>query len=841
MISRCVSGLVRAAVPISSMRLRSVVVSLVSLLAVAPHGSMAQSVSAGVEPNVPEKAGKEIHAFRISGPPPVIDGSLDDDVWLKAQDIDDFVQVDPDNLAAPTERTVIRVAYDDRYLYVGAWCYTRDPATLMTGLARRGNLPAADWIGIGIDSRHDHRSAYGFRVNPSGVMDDLAIVDDSRTDPDFEAVWEVKTSISSEGWFAEYRIPFSQVRFEVPPGGGAVWGFHASRRVQRRGENDNWVANPRGSVGIASRYGHLVFDAPLTPPRRLEISPFVLGRLEQSPKATDYGAATGVDLRVGLGSAFTLAATVNPDFGQVEQDPAVLNLSVFEQFFPERRPFFLEDSRVFALSSFSQFPDFYSRRIGQRPGRIALNAGDTLVSRPDTTTILGAAKLTGRKGQWTYGGLTALTSAEFATVNATSTGSGGEATTARVRRLIEPRSLYAVGRVQRDLQAGASTIGLLGTNVTRDGVADSTTGGGDASVRWGRNHYLWNTHWVGTRTPVAGVVRSGVGGASNVSYDGKYLNYNVHFDHFGRDFRNADLGFLTTRTDKNEVAAGLDVGQPDPRGLIRRSRIGVNVLRQWNGTGLVFGNSVSVNSSVTFDNFWGVFGFFDRDFDTLDDLDTRGGPPIFRLADNSYNVGLNSDSRKRWGISLTQGWGRNRAGNRQVTTSASVRLQPSSRLTSSMSTNYTSATDAAQWIQNSDADADGVTDHVYGTLRRHVVNITGRSTFAFTRDLTLEAFLQPFVAAGDYTDIRKLARANSFDFRPVSLTTDPDFNRKSLRGTVVLRWEYIRGSTLFVVWNRTASDLARPGTFSPRRDIGDTFTAPGTNVLAVKITRWLTP
>ena len=823
------------------MHLRSVALSLVSLLTLAPPGAMAQSVRAGVEPNVPEKAGKEIHAFRISGPPPVVDGILDDDVWSKAQGIDDFVQIDPDNLAPPSERTVIRVAYDDRYFYVGAWCFTRDPATLMTGLARRGNLPNTDWIGIGIDSRHDHRSAYAFRVNPSGVMDDMAIVDDGRSDPDFDAVWEVKTSISKEGWFAEYRIPFSQVRFEVPPTGGTVWGFHTSRRVQKRGENDYWVANQRGSVGIASRYGHLTFDGPLKPPRRLEISPFVLGRVEQTPAKSEFGAGTGADLRVGLGSAFTVAATVNPDFGQVEQDPAVLNLSVFEQFFPERRPFFLEDSRVFALSPFGQFPDFYSRRIGQRPGRVALRTGDTLVSQPDTTTILGAAKLTGRKGQWTYGGLTALTSEEFATVDAATTGASGQPAVARVQRLIEPRSLYSVGRVQRDLKAGASTLGLLATNVTRDGVADATTGGGDVNVRWGGNRYLWNTHWVGTRTPITGAVKSGVGGASNFSYDGKYLNYNAHYDHFGRNFRNTDLGFLTTRTDKNEVTAGFDIGQPDPRGLIRKSRIGVSVLRQWNGNGLVFGNSVSMNGNVTFDNFWNVFGFFDRDFDTLDDLDTRGGPPIFRLADNFYNFGLNSDSRKRWGIHLTQGWGRNAAGNRQVMTSATVRLQPSSRLTSSVSANYTSATDAAQWITNTDADRDGVTDHVYGTLRRQVMNVTGRSTFAFTRDLTLEAFLQPFVAAGDYTGIRKLARANSFEFSPVALTSDSDFNRKSLRGTVVLRWEYIRGSTLFVVWNRTASDLSRPGTFSPWRDIGDTFSAPGTNVLAVKLTRWLAP
>src|SRR6185295_1551051 len=380
---------------------------------------LAQGPATSAEPVVPEKAGKELHAFRIRGAAPRIDGRLNDEVWNHAQAFEDFVQEDPDNMAPPTERTVVQIAYDDRYLYFAAHCYTNDASKIRAGLGRRDNFPqSSDVIAFSLDPRHDHLTGYIFRVNASGVQADQTSFDDTSSSSDYDGVWEAATQVTADGWVAELRIPFSQMRFNVPPPGAqAVWGLQVRREIPLRGEVDRWVPTPRGQQGQVSRYGHLIFDDRLTPPRRIELLPYTLGRLEKaSGTSSDHSIGAGTDLRIGIGPSATLSATVNPDFGQVEADPAVLNLSIFESFFPEKRPFFLEDSRVFVLQ-YNQVQDFYSRRIGRTPGRFELQSNETLVRKPDNTTIIGAAKLTGKSSGWTYGGLTALTAREYATVD----------------------------------------------------------------------------------------------------------------------------------------------------------------------------------------------------------------------------------------------------------------------------------------------------------------------------------------------------------------------------------------------------------------------------------------
>ena len=281
------------------------------------------------------------------------------------------MQRDPENGAAMTEATRIQVAYDDRYLYIAILCEDGTPDGIAAGLGRRDELPSSDYVSVGFDPRHDHLTGYVFRTNPSAVQLDFAMTDDDRDDRDYNAVWEVRTQIGERGWTAELRIPFSQMRFAVSPSPGQVWGFQAERWIRRKAEHGSWVSKPRGERGEVSLFGHLVFDAPLTPSRRLELTPYTLTRAERDSTpdtgaTSDFGAAIGGDARLGLGSAATLAVTVNPDFGQVEQDPAVLNLSVFETFYPEKRPFFLEDSRTF-VPPYNTFQLFHSRRIGRTP------------------------------------------------------------------------------------------------------------------------------------------------------------------------------------------------------------------------------------------------------------------------------------------------------------------------------------------------------------------------------------------------------------------------------------------------------------------------------------------
>jgi hypothetical protein len=812
---------------------------------VASGACLAAQTIQNSEPAAQDKAGKELHALRVAASSPVrIDGRIDDEAWMRADVISDFQQEEPDNLMAPTEQTRVRVAYDDRYLYVGLEMSMRDIADLRDGLGRRGSAPPSDRVIIGFDTAHDHQNAYAFEVNASGVQNDYLQVDDTRTNNDYEAVWEVATLHTATGWNAEFRIPFSQMRFPVQAGDRTVWGFQVRRDVFVRGEQDWWIARPRGAQGTVSRFGHLIFDDRLTPPRRLEFTPYTLGQMQTKSGSAASGAGNaGFDLRVGLGSAANLSATVNPDFGQVEADPSVLNLSVFETFFPEKRPFFVEDSQSVSLSSFGQFPDFYSRRIGQTPNHFALLDNETLVRKPDTTTILGAAKLTGRTPRWTYGGLTALTSREYGAVDLQTSASDGTPLLTREHKLIEPRTAYSVGRLQRDLLDDTSNVGLTITSVAREKDLDSVTVGGDATVRRDQNRLFWNAHWVGTHAPIDGVLRGGLGGATNLGFNRKYFAFNTHYDYFSPSFRNSDLGFFFGRPNKNDVNVNVNLMQPDPHGILRTTFVNIYAGHDWTtDEGLNLSKWFGFFSNLQYKSFWRTYFSVQRNLSAFDDLDTRGGPPIVKPANTFFNTGVNSDSRKQYGFGMRVTGDRDDAGGSWIVFEPEGRFQVSSRLSGSLGMEYTSARDSAQWIKNIDTDGDGNDDHVYGRLRRHIVNITGRTTYSFTRDMTLEAYLQPFVAVGDYSNIGRLARPKSFEFAPVTLDDNPDFNRKSVRGTVVLRWEYVRGSTLFAVWNVATSDEdARKGIFSPLRDLGGAFGAPGTNTFAIKLSYWFAP
>lgn len=787
-------------------------------------------------PNEPAQAlkeGKVLHALRLTVAPPVIDGAVDDETWNVAPSTGSYIQRDPDNGAAMTEQTRIQVAYDDRYLYIAIVCDDSAPGEIAAALSRREDFGATDFVGIGFDPRHDHLTAYVFQTNASAVQADLSLSDDDRADREYNAVWEVRTTVTSFGWTAEFRIPFSQMRFTAAPDAGQVWGFQAERTIRRKGEVGTWTPKPRGQRGEVSLFGHLVFDTPLQPSRRVEITPYTLFRAERdaaaTPQSSDFGGTMGADLRIGLGSSATLAATINPDFGQVEQDPSVLNLSVFETFYPEKRPFFLEDSRSFVPPYFIM-QLFHSRRIGRTPAHFDIDDDDIVVESRDETTIIGAGKVTGKNGPWSYGVLTAATAREFSTVERND-GS-------RYEHLTEPLTSYNVVRLQRDIFGGSSNIGGLVTGVTRETSEDAYTAGIDYNLRWDQNRAVLNGHWAATRAPGDTGVRTSGGGVANFNVSRKHWNTWTHVDHFGRDFRINDLGFLRVRADRTQLDGGINLEQPDPGRVLRRYNVNLCGGRAWNGERLVFDNWICTNGSVGLLNFWNINGGFTRRFETLDDIDTRGGPAIVKPAGRFGYVNVESDTRKSWRFNFGGHMGANAAGGQEGSFYTNATLQPSARLQMSVQSRYTKALDIAQWIENSDTDGDGADDHVYGALRRNVVDMTVRGTYSVHRDLTVQAYLQPFVAVGDYNDLRRLARPRSFVFEPVTLDSDPDFNRKSARGNVVLRWEYLRGSTLFVVWDLSQEDTSRPGRFEPGRDLREAFGAPATQVLMVKIAYW---
>jgi len=421
-----------------------------------------------------------VRAERASAPISV-DGRLDEDAWRRAPVAGGFLQRDPNQGEPATEATELRILFDDGALYVGARLRDREPARIVRQLSRRDVVAEADSFSIFLDPHHDHLTGVEFQVSAAGVQRDAVIYDDNFEDDSWDAVWESAVAVDAEGWTVEMRIPFSQLRF--PVASRQAWGVNARRVVQRKNEA-SWLALvPKNESGLASRMAHLEGIEGVPPAKHVELLPYVSTRAEYVAPARPgdpfndgsrlFGGA-GLDLKYGFATNMALVAAINPDFGQVEVDPAVVNLTAFETFFEEKRPFFTEGAQVFShfarsgaseyLSFFYPEPQlFYSRRIGRAPqGSAAADFVDT----PESTTILGAAKLTGRtSGGWTVGVLEAVTGRETARL---SDGSSFG------REEVEPLTNYVVGRMRRELgRRGA--IGFLVRYRRRNGQRGGQT------------------------------------------------------------------------------------------------------------------------------------------------------------------------------------------------------------------------------------------------------------------------------------------------------------------------------------------------------------------------------
>ena len=475
----------------------------------------------------PESAGilgrRTLKAARIEGPAPRIDGRLDDDAWANAPIASDFVenQPKPATLASLVSRA--RVLVDDDAIYIGLEYDDPTPSTIVAPLARRDDETISDWAFVEIDSRHDHRSAFPFGVNPHGVQVDGAWFADINYDSAWNAVWEAAATTGEHGWTAEYRIPFSQLAFALPRGTSElVWGINFYRYSPGHSESSNWSPRYDALGGVVSNFNELEIPAP-SHVRRLEATPFVVGRAgDVSP--SEQSVSAGADLRAGLGPRFRLTATLLPDFGQVEADPSQVNLSAFELFQTEQRPFFLEGLDVFRFdtnlaysardASFSNESPFYSRRVGSAP-RARIPDGFELISRPTATSLLGAAKLVGETGGgWTLGGFAAASDREEAEVR---DASGHES-----RLPIGPRSLFGVLRALRSFAAGDGSFGIFAAGnerlampagLSRQLVRSASSLGVDFRRRFSKRNYelrAWAlaTNLTGTTEAIRAVAES---------------------------------------------------------------------------------------------------------------------------------------------------------------------------------------------------------------------------------------------------------------------------------------------------------------------------------------------
>ena len=844
-------------------------------------------------------APKTAHAVRFTGPAPRIDGSLDDGAWSQGRVVSDFVQKIPVEGAAPSVATEVKLLYDDDALYVGARLRRTDPAAIRTSITRRDGESDAEVFTVSLDTYLDRRTAYSFSLSSGGVRGDFYHAQDSEDsgrEAQFDPVWAGSAHVDGEGWTAELRIPFSQLRFNAAA--AQTWGLQLTRSVADKAERVQWVLIPVSAAGFASRFGTLDGIAGIPPARRLELLPYVATDLTyranvdpRNPFNDRTGIRAGGDLKLGLGPNFTLDATINPDFGQVEADPAVVNLTAFETVFDERRPFFIEGNELLTGrgASFIGRPSwFYSRRIGAAPRGIA--QGD-FVHAPTNTTILSAAKVTGRLASGlSVGALAAVTPREYADTYTLSGNASG-------RTAVEPPSAVGVLRLQQEFGAQQSNVGASLTQVhraidDRGGLrqllpSNAVAGGADWKLRYMQGMYEI-TGWVGGSrvdgdpAALARLQRSSAhyfqrpdqthirydptrtsltGGSASLRLDknaGRFTLGGIQLSARSPEFDINDAGQMRSGDDI-DFNADVQLRDTKPNTHWRFINFGTSTQAGWNFGGIRQYLRFSESGQVTFHNFWRVNASGTVHVASLSDDATRGGPLI--ATPGAYQLTAQVTSRTNVPTTWTARavYFNDEFGGWRWDASTGITIRPASQWQASVDPSYSRSVDGRQYVSTRAGGSSATYGqrYIFSYIERSTLSARFRLNYAFTPNFTAEGYAEPFAASGRFHDFGELAAPRSKTLRTYAVTREAngtttvrdgadtfslpalDFNRLSFRSNLVLRWEYLPGSTAFLIWQQSRQDLGAAGQLINPRDLFDSTRAPGDNLFVVKISYWL--
>ncbi len=849
----------------SSVLVSSVLVSpAVAVTGFDPNG---EGSTYPISANGRKTAVPTIRAARVDEEPIRVDGILNDPVWQRAHAGTGFSMHEPDRGGSPTEETVFKVAYDEDAVYFAVACFEKDPNLTSSTLTRRDRIDDSDLVSIYIDPYLDKTTGYNFRVNPDGVLQDQYVYEDGNTDRDWDAVWQAETHRNDEGWFVEMRVPFSSIRYR--PQESMTWGLQVYRWMQGRGEDNGWVVWDRETRGFVSRFGTVTGIEGVRPPRQLEVVPYFVSRAENEVGSASMGGAGnfGADIKYGVTADLTLNATVQPDFGQVEADPAVLNLSPFETFFSEKRPFFIEGARFFQHPDFNLF---YSRRIGTEAG--------------ENSRIRFASKLTGK----TVHGISVA--GLYAATDITSEGQGHNPFKNGALG-----SQYFVGRVGKEFMDGAHRINLMQTAAIRPGSdltndlaerRDAYTTGVDFDMNFHDRDYNVQGSFVGSivqpSTSIGEARPSkiyGTGGALDVRKLGGNNRGGLWGRWEGDRLRLNDLGFLGA---PDEVTGGFWLQRRlngDGKSLINQGNINLNF---WSST-LYAGRTVrddagnvlwsydrghhqntggNINAWTQFRNYWSTWWGVWGDATGTSRFETRGGPLMTNPARGGVWWGFDTDSRKKFQFELfTEAWW-SVEGRRTNYYEVGVDWNQATNLSHSLEVSFADSHRDAQHIGSWNFDeslqsganfvtpAGGVgiggTSYVFGELDTRTFDITLRTDVLFNRNQSLELYVQPFLTVGTYGNARELVQPDTYDFTPFSAPGfDPsgaDFNRASVNLNLVYRWEYRPGSTLFLVWTHARNNSLRrnlnPDSFNADLEFGNLFDVEPEDTFLAKLTYW---
>lgn len=806
---------------------------------------------------------------------PVIDGKDDDAVWRSAPPISGFKQWQPTEGKDPRFKTEAKVAYDASNLYVFVRAFDPHPDSIIRLLERRDSFTPSDMVWIFVDSYHDRRTGYEFGVNAAGVKIDQAVYDGGNEDGAWDGVWDAATRIDSLGWTAEFRIPLSQMRYSRDH--SHIFGFTIDRDIYRYSERVAWPAFSQSKPDLISQLGQLDGMDGLEPPRKLEAMPYVVTKSSSEITNNAYGqkskVTVGGDVKYRILSNLTLDATINPDFGQVESDPSVLNLSSYESFFDERRPFFVAGRGLFRFDVNCSAVNcngetlYYSRRIGRTP-ELAGVYGDTVPLQP--TTILGAAKLIGKSTHGaTVGVLDAMT----------------ERTTSPGDTTFEPRTNFAVVRATQDFRKGNSAVGGMFTAVNRSLDSWSSpymaktayAGAMDFRHRLFANNYevsgsLDQSRVNGTAAVINALQTDAVhnyqrpdadlpldpnrtqlsGDAEEIRFGkigGQHLLFETDYQRRSPGFEINDLGFLR-RADQTSWNTWVGFFDRHERKYYKRFQLNNNWWQYWTTDGLPLEAAYNTNVHITFNNNWGWHQGFTLGQlgTTYDDRGARGGPAVRQDPYFAPWLSINGNDRRAIVPYFNANYFRGDAGrNSSWNLSPEIDYKFMGRFSSSFSLNWSHNIADNQWYGN--FDEAGVTRYTFAHLDQTTTAVTARLNYTFTPDMSLQAYVQPFVSKGTYSNVRQLSgtpRADKYDdryepFNDVSVTSDPGgFNFKAFQSNIVYRWEYNPGSTLFLVWNEGRQGFnGIEGDKAFTGDVRDLFRLHPANTFLVKVSYWL--
>ena len=806
---------------------------------------------------------------------PYIDGNLNDSIWESIEWGVNFIEVNPDENTEPSVQTKFKILYDQKYLYIALSALDSEPETITNRLSRRDGF-VGDRINVLIDSYHDLRTAFLFTVTAAGVRGDEFITDNGNNiDSSWNPIWSTNAVINDEGWSAEMKIPLSQLRFSNDQ--NQVWGLNITRQYFKNNELSAWNRISVGAAGWVSEAGKLKGLKNLKPQKQIEIQPFVVTKLERYEAETgnpfadgnDFNLNAGLDAKIGITNDLTLDVTINPDFGQVEADPAAINLDGFEIFNRDQRPFFIENKNIFDY----RFADnrnnlFFSRRIGRTPQIYPDTADEAFVNQPQNTKILGAAKFSGKtKNGWSIGVLESMTSKEFTEIS-----SNGDAS----ESLSEPFTNYFVGRIQKDFNNKNTFFGGMFTATNRfltSEVSDlrksAYSGGIDFKHQWKNRAYFMEanivmSHVQGSKEAIKLTQENlthlfnrvdashlkvdpnrtsltGTGGRFGIGkVGGQHWNYNGGFKWVSPELELNDIGFLRS-ADEMIQYTNLSYRTIKPVGILRDFNLRFNQFSSFDFEGNYNRMQYELKGSTSFTNNWEIdFGLAHKPRIYSNSI-LRGGPRWRFSQENFQFLFLGSDRRKKIhgfvGLIHSQAKENNFS---LLKFESELNYQPTNALNISLSPEYSISKSQTQYVTQSDYNS--ISRYILGTIDNHTLTASVRLDYTINPNLSIQYYGQPFISRGRYKDFKYVSnpaaerltdRFQSYDSNQINISgddfhidenrdgimdysfTNPDFSYVQFNSNLVLRWEYIPGSELFLVWSQgvTSSVSSSNGLF----------------------------